>query len=158
MHPVVSVNFFVVFKVFVRVLICVLIVFIVFYLYGMIVDGYWLSILWRRIVICCSLVTFDVLVLSSDLMSFQIERCRIEMARVEDNEYRRPYLTIMRSAFSMPEVNSISSSLIWEKSTDVMELKFIFACISLAFSRIDLLLRVVFKCCLYFTTLFVFVN
>ena len=43
----------------------------------------------------------------------------------------------------MPEVNSASISLIWEKSADVMELEFSFACISLAFSRTDLLLRMV---------------
>ena len=49
----------------------------------------------------------------------------------------------MCSAFSMPEVNSASISLIWEKSVDVMELEFSFACISLAFSRTDLLLRMV---------------
>ena len=33
-------------------------------------DGYYLSILCRRVVICCSLVALDVLVLSSNLMSF----------------------------------------------------------------------------------------
>ena len=64
----------------------------------------------------------------------------------------------MRSAFSMPEVKSSSSSLIWEKSVDVMELVFILACRSLAFSGTDLLLRMVFKYCLYFKTLLVFVD
>ena len=39
-------------------------------LYGMMVDWHWLSRLWRRVGICRSLVTLDVLVLSSDLMSF----------------------------------------------------------------------------------------
>ena len=64
----------------------------------------------------------------------------------------------MRSAFSMPEVNSVLSSLICEKSVDVMELEFSFACIRLSFLSTYLLLRMVFKCCLYLTTLFVFVN
>ena len=58
----------------------------------------------------------------------------------------------------MPEVKSSSSSLIWEKSVDVMELIFILACRSLAFSGTYLLLRMVFKCCLYFKTLLVFVD
>ena len=58
----------------------------------------------------------------------------------------------------MPEVNTLSSSLIREKSLDVMGLVFIFACRSLDFSRTDLLLRIVCKCCLYFKTLLVFVN
>ena len=43
----------------------------------------------------------------------------------------------------MPKVNSSSISLIWEKSVDVMKLVFIFACRNLAFSRTDLLLRMV---------------
>ena len=64
----------------------------------------------------------------------------------------------MRSAFSMPKVNSSSISLIWEKSVDVMKLVFIFACRNLAFSRTDFLLRMVFKCCLYFKMFFVFVD
>ena len=50
-------------------------------------DGYLLSKLCRRVVNCCSLVTLDVLVLSSDLMSFQIESCGIAMARAEDYGY-----------------------------------------------------------------------
>ena len=48
-------------------------------------DGYWLSRLCRRVVICCTLVTLDVLVLSSDLMSFQIDNCSIAMARAGDH-------------------------------------------------------------------------
>ena len=39
-----------------------------------------------------------------------------------------------------------------------MELVFIFTCRSLDFSRKDLLLRMVFKCCLYFKTLLIFVD
>ena len=50
-------------------------------------DGYWLSRLCRRVLSCCILVTLDVLVLSSDFMSFQIESCSIAMARAGNHGY-----------------------------------------------------------------------
>ena len=94
---------------------------------------------------CCSLITRDVLVLNSDLMSFQMERCSIVMARTGYHGCSIPYLTIMRFFSSMSEVNSSSSSLIWERSVDVMELVFSSACRRLAFSRTDLLSSMFFK-------------
>jgi len=50
-------------------------------------KGIFLSRLCRRVVICCNFVVPDVFVLSSDLMSFQMERWRIAMARVGDHGY-----------------------------------------------------------------------
>ena len=50
-------------------------------------KGIFLSRLCRRVVICCNFVVRDGFVLSSDLMSFQMERWRIAMARVGDHGY-----------------------------------------------------------------------
>ena len=65
-------------------------------------EGYCLSKLCRGVVICCNSVVRDIFVLSSDLMSFQIERWRITMARAGDHGYWRQNFVIMRSAFSIP--------------------------------------------------------
>ena len=71
-------------------------------------EGYCLSKVCRQVVICFNFVVCDVLVLSLELMRFQIERWRIAMAREENHRYWRPYLVSMRSAFTIPEVNSSS--------------------------------------------------
>ena len=55
------------------------------------------------------------------------------MDRSGDHGYWRPALTIMRSAFNMPDVNRPSSSLICEKLLHVIEFVFSFACRSVAF-------------------------
>ena len=56
-------------------------------------------------------------------MSFQIDSCRISMARAGDHGYWRLVLTIMRSSLNMTDINRASSSLICLKSLDVTELK-----------------------------------
>ena len=60
----------------------------------------------------------------------------------------------MFSAFSIPEINSSSSSLICEKTLAVIELLVCLVWRSLAFFRTDLLLRINFKYCLYLITIF----
>ena len=69
-------------------------------LYGMMEEGYYLSRLYRRVVICFNFFVRDVFVLSSDFMSLQIERWRIALARERDNGYWRPYLVIMHSSLA----------------------------------------------------------
>ena len=80
------------------------------------------------------------------------------MARVGDHGNWSPSLTIIRSAFSIPNVNRLSKLLTYLKSLDVMEFVLSFAWRSLAFSSTSLLLTITCRCCLYFTTLFVFVD
>ena len=67
-------------------------------------------------------------------------------------------ITSMCSVFNIPDVNRASSSLICLKSLDVIEFVFSFACRSVAFSRTIFLVTMALRCCLYFTTLLVFVD
>ena len=80
------------------------------------------------------------------------------MARAGDHGNWSPSLIIIRSAFSIPNVKRLSKSLICWKSLDVMEFVLSLAWRSLAFSSTSLLLTITCRCCLYFTTLFVFVD
>ena len=57
----------------------------------------------------------------SDLISFQMDSCRIAMASVGDHGYWSPTLTIIRSAFNIPDVNKLYNSFILVKSLEVME-------------------------------------
>ena len=72
-------------------------------------------------IICCSLVCFEVFVFNSNLISFQIDSCRIAMARAGNHGYWSPTLTIIRSAFNIPDVNILYNSLICVKSLGIME-------------------------------------
>ena len=87
-----------------------------------------------------------------------MESCRIAIAKAGYPGNWSPSLTIIRSAFSIPTVNRLSKALIYLKSFDVMELVLSFAWRILAFFSIRLLLTIFCRWCLYFTTLFVFVD
>ena len=78
-------------------------------------------------VIYCSFICLEVFVFSSDLVIFQIDSCRIVMDRVGDHGYWSPTLTLIRSAFNIPDVNILSNSLICVKSLGVMEFVLSFA-------------------------------
>ena len=80
------------------------------------------------------------------------------MARAGDHGYWSPTLTIIRLVFNIPDVNKLSNSLIFVKSLGVMEFVLSLARRIFDFSITSLLITMCFKCCLYFTTLFVFVG
>ena len=58
---------------------------------------------------------------NSDLISFQMDSCRIAMASAGDHGYWSPTLTIILSAFNIRDVNDLFNSLILVKSSEVIE-------------------------------------